>query len=57
MPNTTSIATVDDAHFTAEVLESDVPVLVDAGTPAALLDAFDEWEAPAPGKWLDRDER
>ncbi len=29
MPNTTSIATVDDAHFAAEVLESDVPVLVD----------------------------
>ncbi len=29
MPNTSSIATVDDAHFTAEVLESDVPVLVD----------------------------
>ena len=29
MPSTASIPRVDDAHFAAEVLESDVPVLVD----------------------------
>ena len=29
MAPTSSIARVDDAHFTAEVLEPDVPVLVD----------------------------
>ncbi len=32
-------------------------LLVHAGTPAALLEAFDAWEAPALGKWLDRDQR
>src|SRR3954471_6787168 len=29
MTTTTPLARVDDAHFTAEVLESEVPVLVD----------------------------
>ncbi len=29
MPDTTALSTVDDVHFTTEVLESDVPVLVD----------------------------
>ncbi len=32
-------------------------LLVNAATPAALLEAFEAWEAPALGKWLDRDER